>query len=170
MVSVDELAGLLERFRRGAELVAMTMTGAAGSEVDFVPEPGKWSARQIVCHLADSEMAAALWMRKILAEQQPELMGFDQDAWAANLDYAKRKPSQAIETFRRVRGENYELLKDLSPEAFERWGTHPRKGRVTLLDLLALFMNHAEKHAIQIRNVRAACKAARTARAAQPEA
>lgn len=160
---MSELAGLLERYRRGAELVAMTMTGAAGAEVDYVAEPGKWSVRQIVCHLADSEMIAAMRLRQILAEDEPALIGFNQDLWAERLDYAKKKPSHAIETFRRIRGENYELLKDLGDEAFGRGGMHPKRGRVTLLDMLTLFTNHAEKHALQIRNVRAAYKEVRAA-------
>jgi hypothetical protein len=158
---MSEMSDLLERFRRGAELVAMSMTGAAGAEVDFAPEPGKWSARQIVCHLADSEMVAAMRFRQIIAEPEPTLAVFDQDAWASRLDYSKRKPSQVIETFRRIRGENYELLKGLPEELFERTGIHPKRGPMKLADLLLLFTNHAEKHSMQVRAVRAAYKEAR---------
>lgn len=166
---MSEVTDLLERFRRGAELVAMSMTGAAGSEVDFVPEAGGWSARQIVCHLADSEMVAAMRLRQIIAEEQPALLAFDQDAWAARLDYSRRKPSHAIETFRRIRGENYELLKDLPEETFQRTGIHAKRGKVSLLDMLNLFTNHAEKHAVQVRNVRSAYKEARAAAKSRAE-
>src|ERR1035441_10527680 len=110
---MSEVPELLERLRRGAELVAVSITGAAGSELDYVPEPGKWSIRQIVAHLADAEMVAGMRLRRIIAEDNPRIEAYDQNAWATNLDYTRRKTSPALETFRRIRGENYELLKDL---------------------------------------------------------
>jgi hypothetical protein len=155
---MSEITDLLERFRRGAELLAMSMTGAAGPELDFVPEPGKWSVRQIVCHLADAELVGAMRFRQLIAEERPTLQGFNEKAWATNLDYARRKPSHVIETFRRIRGENYELLKELPEEAFQRVGVHSERGQMTLLDWLGIYTNHAEKHAVQLRNVRAAYK------------
>jgi hypothetical protein len=158
---MSELTGILERFRRGAELVAMAMTGAAGAEVDFVPEPGKWSIRQIVCHLADAELVGAMRFRQIIAEQRPVLQAFDQEAWAEKLDYARQKPSHAIETFRRLRGLNYDLLKDLPEEAFARVGVHSERGPLSLADVLAGYTAHAEQHTAQLRAVRAAYKEAR---------
>jgi len=155
---MSDIAELLERLRRGAELVAVTMTGAAGSEVDFVPSPGKWSIRQIVAHLSDAEIAAAMRLRRIIAEENPKLEAYDQDAWATNLDYARRKPSQALETFRRIRAENYELLKELPEAAFERVATHSERGPLTLKQLVQLVAEHAENHAAQLRTRRAEYK------------
>jgi hypothetical protein len=155
---MSEINELLERFRRGPELLAMSMTGAAGAELDFVPEPGKWSVRQIICHLADAEVVGAMRFRQVIAEDRPALQSYDEKAWAQNLDYSKRKASPVIESFRRVRGENYELLKDLPEAAYERVGMHSERGAMTLLDLLRVYTVHAEKHAIQVRNARAAYK------------
>jgi hypothetical protein len=152
---------LLERFRRGAELVAVAITGAAGPELDFKTAPDKWSVRQIVAHLADAESANVVRLRQIISEDNPTLYPFDQDAWAERTNYHKRKPSQSLDTMRQLRAENYELLKDLPPEAFSRSGTHLRRGHMTLLELLRLFAEHAEKHAMQIRGVRAEYKASR---------
>src|SRR3954447_11532249 len=109
---MPDIPALLERFRRGPELLAVVLTGVFGEEEDFVPAPGKWSARQIVAHLADGELVAAHRFRQMLAEDNPTLIPFDQDKWTANLDYARRKPKQSLETFRRLRAENYDLLKD----------------------------------------------------------
>ncbi len=160
---MSEVPELLERFRRGAEMVAVSITGAAGSELDFVPEPGKWSIRQIMAHLADSEMVAAGRLRQIIAEDQPRLQAYDQNAWAANLDYSKRKTSQALETFRRIRGENYELLKDLPAPTFDRAGMHSERGEMSLKFLLQLMAEHAENHAAQLRTRRAEFKAQKAA-------
>ena len=156
---MSEVPELLERLRRGAELVAVSITGAAGSELDYVPEPGKWSIRQIVAHLADAEMVAGTRLRRIIAEDNPRIEAFDQNAWATNLDYTRRKTSQALETFRRIRGENYELLKDLPPQAFEREGLHSERGPMSLKLLLQLIAEHAENHAAQMRTRRAEFKA-----------
>src|SRR5712671_3752929 len=117
---MSDIPDLLERFRRGPELLAVVLTGVFGEEEDFAIAPGKWSIRQIVAHLADSELVGAHRLRQVIAEDNPTLIAFDQDAWTRNLDYAVRKPKQSLETFRRIRAENYDLLKGLPPEAFER--------------------------------------------------
>jgi hypothetical protein len=151
---MSEIAALLERYRRGPELLAVILTGVYGEEEDFAVAPGKWSIRQIVAHLADSEMVGAHRFRQVIAEDNPTLIAFDQDAWTRNLDYARRKPKQSLESFRRIRAENYELLKELPPEAFDRPGNHAERGRVTLRDLLEGFAGHAESHARQMQEIR----------------
>jgi hypothetical protein len=162
---MSELADLLERFRRGAELVAVATTGAAGPVLDFQPVPGKWGVRTIVCHLADTETVLAMRLRQIIAEDNPLLPVIDQDAWAERLDYSKRKLSPALEGFRRTRAENYELLKDLPDEVFARTGQHSKRGTITLLELLRIFAEHAEKHVQQIQAARAAYKEFKAAQA-----
>ncbi len=158
---MSELGNLLERFRRGPELVATLMTGAAGSELDFAPEPGKWSVRQIVAHLADAEIVAAGRFRRVIAEDNPAITAYDQDAWAKNLNYSRRKTSESLETFRRIRAENYELLKDLPESAFERTGTHSERGTVTLRQLVEMYASHPEAHARQLQAVRQQYKQAK---------
>ena len=152
--TMSDVPALLERFRRGPELLAVVLTGVFGEEEDFLPAPGKWSIRQIVAHLADAEMVGAHRFRQVIAEANPTLVAFDQDAWARNLDYARRKPKQSLETFRRIRAENYELLKGLPETVFERAGNHTQNGPMTLLRLLEGYANHAETHARQLQGVR----------------
>jgi len=132
----------------------MAMTGAAGAELDFIPAPGKWSLRQILCHLADSELEAGVRFRRLIAEDNPTLVGYSQDAWAEKLDYARRKTTQALETFRHLRGVNHDLLLGIPEEAYARQGTHTERGTVSLLDMLRIYTRHPEKHAEQMRAVR----------------
>jgi hypothetical protein len=155
---MGELQELLERFRRGPELVATATTGAAGSQLDYRPAPGTWSVRQIVCHLADMEMAAAVRLRKIIAEDNPSLDACSPEAWAERLNYTSRRFSQALESFRRIRAENHALLEDLPEETYFRTGVHPTRGAVTLLDTLRHYAEHAENHARQIMKVRSQYK------------
>ena len=158
---MNSLIDDLERFRRGAELLATVLTGAAGEEVDYSPAPGKWTIRQIMAHLADAELVVAHRMRQVIAEDHPTLVWFDQDLWTKNLDYARRKPAQSLDTFRRLRAENYELLKELPESAYERTGSHTKDGPLTLRYLLTYYTDHAENHARQLQSVRAEYKKAK---------
>ncbi len=162
---MGEITDLLERFRRGPEVIATVMTGAAGAELDYVPGPDKWSVRQIVSHLADGEIVAAVRCRFVIAEDNPPLTAYNQNAWAAKLNYSKRKTSEAIETFRRIRLETLDLLKGLPEQAFERTGIHSERGPITLGQLSELMAAHAESHARQIRQIRDQYKQARQAQA-----
>ena len=155
---MHSLAEDLERFRRGAEVLATVLTGAGGEEVDFAPAPGKWTIRQIMAHLADAELVGAHRLRLVIAEDNPTLTGFDQEAWTRNLDYSRRKPTQSLDTFRRLRAENYELLKELPEGAFERSGSHTENGPMTLRRLLGVYADHAESHARQLQEIRAEYK------------
>jgi hypothetical protein len=158
---MSNLTESLERFRRGPELLAMVLTGVYGDETDFSLTPGKWSIRQLIAHLADAELVGAQRFRQVIAEDNPPLGAFDQDAWARNLDYARKQPKQSLESFRRVRAENYELLKSLPESAFERTGVHSERGAVTLRQLLDTYAEHAESHARQMQAIREEFKKAK---------
>jgi len=134
--------------------VAAVITGAAGAELDFAPSPEKWSIRQILAHLADSEIVCSDRFRRVIAENNPTLAGYDQDAWTAHLNYKRRKTADSLDLFRRLRQENYELMKDLPEEVFARTGTHTERGSMTLLQLVAYDAEHHEKHAQQLQELR----------------
>ena len=161
---MSDISELLERFRRGPELMAVTLTGVFGEEEDYVPAPGKWSIRQLMAHVADAEIVAAGRFRQVIAEDNPTLVAFDQDAWATRLDYARRKPKQSLESFSHLRAENYELLKGLEEAAFERTGRHSERGPLSLRQMLEGFADHAESHARQMESTRGAYKKAKTSK------
>jgi DinB superfamily len=170
---MNELPELLERYRRGAELLAMATTGAAGPELDFKPPAAegthdKWSVRQIVCHLADTEAVCAMRFRQVIAEDNPSMPGFDGAAWARSLDYEKRKISQVLEIFRVLRASNHELLKTLPEETYQRRGNHSEIGSVSLLDLLKTYAEHVETHVRQVQTTRSAYRENKAKLAANP--
>lgn len=151
---MSEINALLERYRRGAELLALVLTGVFGEEEDFTTAPGKWSIRQIVAHVADAELVGAHRFRQVIAEDNPTLIAFNQDLWTQNLDYTRRKPKQSLETFRRIRAENYDLLKELPEGAWARTGNHSERGAVSLREMLEGYAGHAENHARQLQAIR----------------
>jgi hypothetical protein len=167
---MSDLSDLLERFRRGAELLAVGTTGVAGPELDFKPEAAPLSIRQIVCHLSDAEAVAVMRYRQVIAEDNPTLPFFDDEAWAVKLDYARRKLSQPLETFRRLRTENYELLKEIPEAAFERTGNHTKDGTVTLRQLVEWNAGHLEGHVRDMQGIRAAYREHRARQAAAAQA
>ena len=106
-------------------------------------------------------------IRQIAAEDNPTLQGFNGELWADHLDYQRRKISQALETFRKLRTENHELLKAMPEDAFSRSGNHTESGRLTLLDLVKGNAEHVEEHVQQIQRTRAVYKEHRAKQAAQ---
>lgn len=161
---MGSLSELLERFRRGPDLIAAVITGAAGAELDFVPAPKKWSIRQILAHLADSEIVCSDRFRRVIAEDNATLVGYDQNAWAARLNYKRRKTAHLLELFRHLRAENHELLRDLPEEVFERTGTHTERGTVSLQQLVEYDTEHHEKHAQQLQELRRQYRQSRSGR------
>ena len=155
---MPDIPALLERFRRGPEVLAAVLTGVSLVEEDFVTAPGKWSIRQIVAHVADAELVGAHRLRQVIAEDNPALIAYDQDAWTKNLDYARRRPQQSLDTFQRIRAENYELLKTVPAAGWDRTGNHTENGPMTLLRLVEGYAGHAESHAKQLQGIREAFK------------
>jgi hypothetical protein len=156
---MSDIPTLLERFHRGPEVVAGALKGVSEAEEDFVIAAGKWSIRQIAAHLADAELVGAHRLRQVIAEDNPTLIAFDQDAWTKNLDYSRRKTEESLETFRRIRTENYELLKGVPDGAWERTGNHTENGPMTLRRLAEGYAGHAESHARQLQEIRTAFRA-----------
>jgi len=158
---MSDVVELLERFRRGGEFLASLTTGAAGAELDFEPSPGAMGVRSIVCHLMDTEMMGHGRFSMMIAEDSPVIHPFNGTAWAQKLNYRQRKFSSAVEMFRRVRAENYDLLKDLQPETWLRQGTHAESGPITLLELFRDHVQHTEDHVLEIREIRQKYKASK---------
>jgi uncharacterized damage-inducible protein DinB len=112
------------------------------------PAPGKWSVRQIVCHLADTEIAFAFRLRQALAEPNHIIQPFDQDGWAERYD-AYDLPS-ALELFTKLRSWNIQLVKSLTPEDFKRPLSHPERGAMTFRTLVETMAGHDLNHLGQI--------------------
>jgi len=151
---MDTLGDLLERFRASAHLVEQALDGMVESEIDFHPSPDAWSVRQLLAHLADSEVVAGWRFRRLIADHEPRLEAFDEKRWAAHLGYDRRDTAENLASFLRLRAENHGLLRDVPVQAFDRAGTHAERGRVTLRDMVMINVTHAERHADQIRRVR----------------
>ena len=97
----DERKQLIAQYADGYRAVADALLKITPEELDAKPDPGKWSARQIVHHLADSEMTAAVRFRLLLAEEKPVIKSYDQDRFAGRLHY-ERPHAASLQLFRRA--------------------------------------------------------------------
>jgi hypothetical protein len=123
--------------------------GAMGSErVNQPIAPGKWSPREIACHLADCELAFSFRLRQALAEDGHVMQPFDQDRWAAN--YAAYEADAALALFSAARGWNLALLRSLPAEAFTRKVSHPERGEMTFQTIVETMGGHDLNHLAQL--------------------
>ena len=162
-LSATERAELISQIAETPARLRDAVKGLTSEQLDTPYRPEGWTVRQVVHHLPDSHLNSYVRFKLALTEEQPTIKTYDQEAWAKHLDYARRKPSHALESFRRIRAENYELLKELPESAFERTGQHTERGALTLKQLVQLIAEHAESHAAQLRTRRAEYKAFKTA-------
>jgi len=145
---------LIDQYRAGHAAVVDALAGADDAALDRRPGPGTWSAREIVHHLADSEMTSAIRLRRLIAEENPTIVGYDQEAFAVRLAY-DRPIAASLEAFRWARVSTAEILDRLTDEEWARAGTHSETGPYTVERWLEIYAEHAVKHAAQIRRARA---------------
>jgi hypothetical protein len=117
---------------------------------------GKWSIAQVVRHLADAEIVWAWRLRLILAQDRPELTGYDQDRWSARLGYERADAGESLELFSTVRRSNVRLLERATAADLKRVGVHSERGEESLEHLRRLYAGHDLLHLRQIERVRRA--------------
>jgi len=146
-------AALLDRFRTGYDDVVDALDGITSEELDRRPPGSDWSAREIAHHLADSEATAYVRLRRLLAEDDPVIQGYDEEEFARRLHYDRPiEPSLAV--LQAVRAASIQLLETLTAEEWRRAGTHSDSGAYSVGDWLRIYAGHAHDHADQIRRAR----------------
>lgn len=151
----DTRQTLIARYKDGHRVVAEALHGATDAELDARPAPGKWSAREIVHHLADSEMTSAIRLRLLIAEDHAAIRPYDQEEFARHL-YYDRPIAASLQAFEAARKATGELLDRMSEADWAKEGTHPEHDRYTVERWLEIYAAHAHNHAEQIRRARAA--------------
>jgi hypothetical protein len=134
-----------------AERLNSVMSKIGAARVDEPVAPGKWSPREIACHLADCELAFSFRLRQTLSEDAHVMQPFDQDRWAAN--YAAYDAASALGVFAAVRGWNVALLRSLPAEAFARKVSHPERGEMTFQTIVETMGGHDLNHLKQLEQV-----------------
>jgi hypothetical protein len=155
-VHEESFKAAFERLKKGPRLLAKALRGMKKKTPDRSYAPGKWTIREIVCHLRDCELVYSGRYRKLVAEDNPTLMAFDQDRWADQTLYAKQDWQEAKATFDALRETNIEMLELVDSAARERRGTHAEYGTLTIDLLVRHIVEHDRNHIEQILKAREA--------------
>ena len=161
----DERQRLINQYKAGYDEVSRNLADFPPDSLTAHPIAGKWSAAEIIHHLADSETTSALRLRRLLVEDHPLIQSYDQDEYAAKLHYTERDMAPALEAFRAARATTAQLLDLMTEEDWKREGTHSESGSYTTEAWLQIYAAHAHNHAAQIGRLREALKSVVSAKA-----
>jgi hypothetical protein len=148
----EERARLIKQYRDGYRVVTEALKGIGEDELDRSADDG-WTPRQIAHHLADSEMMSAIRIRRLLAESEPVIHGYDEKAFAQRLT-TDRPIQPSLEAMRWARETCSQLLDRMTDADWGIVGTHTESGRYSTEDWLRIYAAHAHEHAAQIERAR----------------
>jgi hypothetical protein len=137
---------LIERYVAGADVPAKALRGLTPQELNAFPVPGTWSVQQVILHLMDSDLIGADRMKRVIAEESPTLLAYDETAFSKRLFYETLDPALACEVFRLNRVLTGAILRKLPDAAFARAGNHTERGRETLELLVKGYADHLDHH------------------------
>ena len=136
-----------------AKKLERLIRGVPTSRLRKRPAPDKWSAGEIVAHLADAEIVIGFRMRLILGTPGVAIAAYDQDSWVTSGHYETRDPRRSVDHFRAVRESNLDLLKSLTPEQWNQHGMHSDRGRETIEQVVLMTAGHDLSHLQQIERI-----------------
>lgn len=146
----------IRRYSEGPSLIRKALSAVPAEALKWRPAPGKWSVHEIIIHCADSEANAHMRLRYLLAEAEPLIVGYDQDAWAKTLDYHSLPLEPAMATVEAVRANTVPLLRSLPASAWQKTGRHTEHPAYGVEKWMELYAEHLEIHTRQIeRNMEA---------------
>jgi len=137
---------LIEQYAHDGEKLRLAVRGLTDEDLKKFPVPGTWSIQQIVIHLMDSELISAERMKRMIAEDNPTLIGYDETKFSKNLHYHDQSAADAITILDLNRKLFARVLRRLPDEAFNRTGTHNERGKLLLGQYLQSTVNHLEHH------------------------
>ncbi len=156
MPTIEDIAKLpveerLARMARTADELGVAISGQPESVLVRRPGVKAWAAKEVICHLRDTEESFMLRFQSIAAMDEPKFLPADPDRWAEERQYLRNDAVEALHAFRRRREESLAHLRGLGPQQWQRGGVHPTRGRMTAGDFVTLMAWHDENHLDQLR-------------------
>ncbi|AUS86904.1 DinB family protein [Lysinibacillus capsici] len=145
---------LIKEYSLGYTMIWDAIEGLTEEELRYKPAPNKWSIHQILIHVTDSEISATPRLKKVLAEDEPILVSFDQDAWANTLSYDLLDREQYLHLFKLLRTSMQPILDNLTSEQSRRVGMYIDQERFTFKQLLEFRVQHVRDHLDQIERIK----------------
>ena len=150
---------LIERYATAPARLRAVREEVPPAAMKWRPAPGKWSVHEVICHCGDSETNAAMRIRYLLGEVEPVIQGYDQDRWAAVLDYHGQDLDDAFTIIDATRALTLPLIRRQPSAAWLRAGRHTESGPYSATTWLQTYAAHIDQHVAQIRRNIAAWKA-----------
>ena len=150
------ISELLDQYAAGPALLRAAVNEIDRQKLRLRPVPGRWSTLEVVCHLSDAEAVYAERMKRVLAEEEPPLRGFDPDVWMPRLAYHDRDLDEELQIVDLVRRQMLRILRPVAPQEFQRRGIHSEDGPLTLETLLQRITGHVPHHVRFINEKKAA--------------
>jgi DinB superfamily len=152
-MNADERAALVAAYIAGPAVIRASVAGLTDAELDVRPADGGWTPREVIQHTADSEMTAGIRLRRLIAEDNPLIVGYDGDEFARRLHYDDRPIGPALDAIAAARATTAQILTGLTDEEWGRTGTHSESGPYGVERWLEIYAAHCHEHADQILDV-----------------
>ncbi|HEX4897375.1 MAG TPA: DinB family protein [Candidatus Limnocylindrales bacterium] len=150
---MTDRARLIERYRSGMADLQDALADITESELDRPQSSGEWTARQVVHHLADGEAMSYTRLRRLVADDDPVIQGYDEPTFARRLHY-DRPIESSLAVVAAVRASSLDLMAAMTPTDWAKSGTHSDIGPYTVDRWLEIYADHVHDHADQIRRAR----------------
>jgi uncharacterized damage-inducible protein DinB len=137
---------IIDRYELGGRILVAAVAGLTPDQGRQRIEPGVWSVAEIAAHMLDSDLLGIERMKRVIAEENPTLQAYDQDAWIARLDSNAMPMDEAAELFAANRRWMARILRKCSEADFARVGQHTEDGPKSLAKLLAGYVGHLDGH------------------------
>jgi len=154
----DQRDALLVRYRDGAAEFAAAVADVSASELDAHPTEGEWSIREIAHHLADGELTSAVRLRRLIAEDDAAILGYDERSFTDRLHATERSIASSVGAAAAARASTLSILEHLTEDEWNRTGSHSESGAYGVERWLAIYAEHPWEHADQVRRVLAAVR------------
>ena len=137
---------VIDAYEAGGPRLRRAVEGLTREQLTARPGPGAWSIQEVIIHLADSDAISIDRMKRMLSEDDPPLLNADESAYTERLFCHDQSLEDALTLFEVGRRQFARVLRRLPDEAFARAGTHNRRGRVTVGEMVGSYVQHVEDH------------------------
>lgn len=155
-MTAEERRKKIERYGRAHDLLVSFLPTLPPEMLSYKPAPERWSVHEILIHITDSEANSYIRCRRFIAEPGSDVMAYDENKWAAALDYHNQSITESLELFRLLRNTSYKLIRNLPDDVWSNTIEHPENGTMTFDDWLDTYERHIPVHIAQMeRNLKA---------------
>jgi hypothetical protein len=140
------ISKLIDDYLAGPQTLRQAVVGMTREQLRERPVRGQWSTLEVVCHLVDSDQAWIHRMKRVIAEDRPLLIGYDESRFAAALAYQEADLEEELAIFEQARRQMARILRTLPEAAWARSGVHSERGLITLQEHLELEVDHVPHH------------------------